>query len=109
MPFSNAYQTIQSSALTLLYAAVTLVQHGRFVGDAAACVPGVELVVGPPPAPPPQAVERIASTAMRTVRVFVIRSTFPVRYRRICGRQDWNRFSMRWRIVVRSMPVPAMR
>src|SRR5438093_6191976 len=73
MPFSNAYHGIQSSALMLLYAETTFVQHGRgvVVGDAAACV-GVVLAVGVPTTPPPQAVVRIARLAIRTARVLVM-------------------------------------
>src|SRR5438309_615553 len=77
MPFSNAYHGIQSSALMLLYAATTLVQHGRTVGEgepAAACVGEVVAVVGP--APPPQAVARIARVAVRTASVFVMSPPF---------------------------------
>src|SRR5438309_1328772 len=66
MPFSNAYHGSQSSALMLLYAAVTFVQHGRVVGEgepAAACVGEVDAPLGP--APPPQPVARIAKSATR--------------------------------------------
>src|SRR6266850_617505 len=78
MPFSNAYHGIQSSALILLYAATTFVQHGRTVGEgepAAACVG--ELEAAPPgPAPPPQAVARIARSATRAASVFVMSPPF---------------------------------
>src|SRR5438309_11164020 len=72
MPFSNAYHESQSSALILLYAATTFVQHGRAVGeaDAAACE-DVAVTAGPP-APPPHAVARIASDATRTARALVM-------------------------------------
>src|SRR2546423_637145 len=78
MPFSNAYHESQSSALILLYAATTFVQHGRAVGeaDAAACE-DVAVTAGPP-APPPHAVARIASDATRTARVLVMFPPFPV-------------------------------
>src|SRR5207245_9483663 len=67
MPFSNAYHGIQSSALMLLYAATTFVQHGRAVGeaDAAAC-DAVVVATVPPAPPPPHAVARIAGHARRT-------------------------------------------
>src|SRR5712692_8409391 len=84
MPFSKAYHGIQSSALMLLYAAATLVQHGRTVGEgepAAACVGEFE-AAPPGPAPPPQAVARIASSATRAARVFVISP--PFRFGRCC-------------------------
>src|SRR5206468_10059779 len=71
IPFSNAYHGIQSSALMLLYAATTLVQHARAVGEGepAACCVG-ELEAPPGPAPPPQAVARIARTDTSTTSVF---------------------------------------
>src|SRR5579859_4997697 len=84
MPFSNAYQLIQSSALMLLYAATTFVQQGRgvFVGEAAAAAAlvaaGAVVAAVPPPAPPPQAVARTARTAMQTASVLVIGPTFPL-------------------------------
>src|SRR5256885_4380863 len=80
MPFSNAYHDSQSSALMLLYAAVTLVQHGRLV--AAADAPPLGWVEAPDalgagvPAPPAHAVARIASTATRTIAVLLITPTF---------------------------------
>src|SRR5438552_4576186 len=79
MPFSNAYHESQSSALMLLYAADTFVQHGRAVGeaDAAAC-DAVVVAAGPPPPPPPHAVARIAREATRTARVLVMFPPFPV-------------------------------
>src|SRR5947208_8066124 len=79
MPFSNAYHGIQSSALMLLYAATTFVQHGRAVGeaDAAAC-DAVVVATGPPAPPPPHAVARIAREATRTARVLVMFPPFPV-------------------------------
>src|SRR5438105_13984584 len=78
-PFSNAYHESQSSALMLLYAAVTFVQHGRAVGeaDAAACE-AVVVAAGPPAPPPPHAVARIASDATRTTRVLVMFPPFLV-------------------------------
>src|SRR5438552_1653895 len=77
MPFSNAYHEIQSSALMLLYAATTLVQHARAVGEGepAACCVG-ELETPPGPAPPPQAVARIARSATRAASVFVMSPPF---------------------------------
>src|SRR5213593_3505007 len=77
MPFSNAYHGIQSSALMLLYAAVTFVQHGRAVGEgetAAACVGEGVAVVGA--APPPQAVARIARSDTRAASVLVMSPPF---------------------------------
>src|SRR2546430_3022054 len=77
MPFSNAYHGIQSSALILLYAATTLVQHARAVGEAepaAACVG--ELEAPPGPAPPPQAVATIARSTTRAASVFVMSPPF---------------------------------
>src|SRR5205814_6381437 len=84
MPFSNAYHDSQSSALMLLYAAVTFVQHGRAdaVADAAACVGEFE-AAPPGPAPPPQAVARIATSVARTASVFVMRCP-PFRFARSC-------------------------
>src|SRR2546426_2086810 len=78
-PFSNAYQGIKSSALILLYAETTFVQHGRADGEAdpaAACVG--ELDVPPPVPPPPHAVARIARVAVRTARVLIICPPFPL-------------------------------
>ncbi len=66
MPFSNAYHITQSSALMLLYAATTFVQHGRGVlvapcaCDAAVDAVGVGAVV------PPHADASIARTAAKT-------------------------------------------
>src|SRR2546426_10615243 len=78
MPFSKAYHGIQSSALILLSAATPLVQHGCAVGEgepAAACVGEFE-AAPPGPAPPPQAVARIARSATRAARVFVMSPPF---------------------------------
>src|SRR5438093_8439626 len=69
----------------LLYAAVTLVQHGRAdaVADAAACVGEFE-AAPPGPAPPPQAVARIAKSVARTASVFVMSRCPPFRFARCC-------------------------
>src|SRR2546430_4518819 len=77
MPFSNAYHDSQSSALMLLYAAITFVQHARAVGEGepAACCVG-ELEAPPGPAPPPQAVARIARSDTSTTSVFVMSPPF---------------------------------
>src|SRR5438874_5875008 len=85
MPFSNAYHDSRSSALTLLYAAVTFVQHARADGEgepAAACVG--ELEAPPGPAPPPQAVAIIATSVARTASVFVMSRCPPFRFARCC-------------------------
>src|SRR5213593_2718315 len=61
MPFSNAYHMTQSSALTLLYAATTFVQHGRGVLLAAcACVAAVDAVAAGGVVVPPHADASIA-------------------------------------------------
>src|SRR5438034_57903 len=63
----------------LLYAAGTVVQHGRAVGDAdAAACEAVVVAAGPPAPPPRHAVARIASDATRTARVLVMFPPFPV-------------------------------
>jgi hypothetical protein len=102
MPFSNAYHGIQSSALMLLYAEMTFVQHGRVdaVADAAACVG--ELDVPPPVPPPPQAVRgsRESLSGARGSWSCLDAHPFPalrfvVSHHLICGRHAWNRFSMR--------------
>ena len=67
MPFSNAYHMTQSSALTLLYAATTFVQHGRGVLVAAcACVAAVDAVAAGGVVVPPHADASIAKTAVKT-------------------------------------------
>jgi len=68
MPFSNAYHITQSSALTLLYAATTFVQHGRGVVVAAACVAAVDAVAvaAGGVVVPPHADTSIARTAANT-------------------------------------------
>src|SRR2546430_1474991 len=85
MPFSNASHDSQSSALMLLYAAITFVQHARADGEgepAAACVG--EFEAPPGPAPPPQAVARIATSVARTASVFVMSRCPPFRFARCC-------------------------
>src|SRR5256886_11658954 len=85
MPFSNASHDSQSSALMLLYAAITFVQHARADGEgepAAACVG--ELEARPGRAPPPQAVARIATSVARTASVFVMSRCPPFRFARWC-------------------------
>src|SRR6267142_7248367 len=78
IPFSNAYQGIQSSALMLLYAATTFVQHARAVGEGEPAAAWVGEFEAAPlgPAPPPQAVARIARSATRTAKVFVMSPPF---------------------------------
>src|ERR671930_2644439 len=60
MPCSNAYHITQLSAVMLLYAAITFVQHARFVADAAGDAPGVCDV---PEGAPPHAMARMAAIA----------------------------------------------
>src|SRR5260221_11585452 len=79
-PFSNAYHANQSSALMLLYAAMTFVHHGRgvLVPAAAADVAAAGADVAGAPAPPAHAVARIARTAMRVARILLIDPPFPL-------------------------------
>src|SRR5581483_2635122 len=71
IPFSNAYQSTQLSAVMLLYPAMTFVQHGRFVAAAAvgAVVAAAWLDAGADVAAgaPPHAAARTAVTVPRTV------------------------------------------
>ena len=68
MPFSKAYHITQSSALMLLYAATTLVQHGRGVALAAAadCVAALVGAFDAAGVVPPHAAASIAVTATKT-------------------------------------------
>src|SRR5438552_16565828 len=75
MPFSNAYHMTQSSALMLLYAATTFLQHGSGVlaavvaaADGALVAAWVGAALGAVVAAgvPPHATARIARVAMRT-------------------------------------------
>src|SRR5919201_2104683 len=78
MPFSNAYHMTQSSALTLLYAAMTFLQHAIGLSavplDAVAwaCVPITVVGVAVDAGCPPHAATRIAVTAAKTASLSLI-------------------------------------